>query len=164
MKRNRRIQPRETMKIPILYTREYENIYHQARTCDISVGGLSFEADQKFLNGDCFLIKPMAGVPGFEPAHRETPWAAQVQWCSKNRENDGYKVGIRRMETTDLPKEKKQVLPELQCELCGTRTIADAVDIQYGSTLCPDCFTECYQCAGEKLKDTISRFMSGNVI
>lgn len=164
MKKNRRIQHREHVKIPIIYTRQDDNIYHEALTCDISSGGLCFNANQQFKSGDCCIIKSMDRMPQLDPGPLGTAYAGQVKWCTENGTDSGYKVGIKHIAPFIPSKSTINSCHQLQCELCGSLQLEGAVDIHCGIILCPDCFADCYHRAGETLKGTIGRFMAGNVI
>lgn len=171
MERNRRTQTRNNIAVPVFYTREYDNVFHEGLTHDISPGGMSFASGQKFSNGDCFLIKSPASIPGPETAPQGAAVSpgdvctAQVKWCSKERMDSGYRVGVGlNPEGNSVDSKKRTIAPyHLHCELCGTFPAGDVIKTVDDVSLCPDCFSN-FHPLGESLKEKMIRFMIGNVI
>jgi len=162
MERDRRFQPRENINIPILYGKDRDDSYHQARMDNISLDGMSFESNQMLSQGEYFFIKIKDAPPDYKLLKPYEACAAQVKWCKNTDVDSGYKVGVKRLVKAEVVREEETDTP--CCELCANTSIQEVVKTEEHLYLCRNCFTDMSGLAGKTLKANINRFMVGNVI
>jgi len=164
MESDRRFQIRENVNVPILYAKDHDESYHLAMIHNVSMNGMFFESNQRFLKGECFFIKINKSLPGFESVTPYDACAAKVKWCEKTDIDSNYKVGVKQVGKAKVVK-KKPVDPSIPCcELCGNTSMPEIVKTDEHVCLCLNCFTRVSQLSGKAFKDNINRFMVGNVI
>ena len=167
MGRDRRFQAREKTNIPILYSKDYDDSYHQAIMYDVSMDGMYFKSiksNQMFFQGEYFFIKINDSLLDFESIKTYDACAAQVKWCKKTDIDYSYKVGVKRVGKAKVVKKEDVDTSIHCCELCGNTYTQEFVKTDEHLYLCLNCFTCLSQLPGKALKANLTRFMVGNVI
>jgi len=164
---NKRCDPRNYYKAPIIYARENSSSYSDATMYNFSEGGMYFESDYAIRSGSYIYIRminfsPDVYVPGAYKAY-----VAQVRWCRKI--SDGgrplYGSGVKYTAKSYIPYRKNMRQCNHLCDLCGGKISPDQThktdDPLY---LCLDCFKYMGKLIDGKIRESIMKFTIGNVI
>ncbi|MDM8550988.1 PilZ domain-containing protein [Desulfobacterales bacterium HSG2] len=162
----RRVHLRSYYEAPIMYAKFNMKGYHEATMYNISEGGMYFESNYALPAGSPVYIKTINfSADDYMPgAYRA--YVAQVRWCRKNTNASGFGTGVQYMARGYIINGTRPHQPELvRCDLCGERTPSeDAHETDDSMHLCLNCFKHLGALIDGKIKKSIIRFVSGNVI
>ena len=157
---NRRIQARENYEAPIIYAKYNDGDFHEATMYNSSQDGMYFESACDLRQGLYVYIKLA------EPGHDiclPGAYVGQVRWCIKKNNASIYGIGVRFMARGHIINGKNAERSDCSCDLCGEITPEEILMTDDALSLCHDCFKRLGGLIEGNIKNSILRFMAGNV-
>jgi hypothetical protein len=163
----KRIFPRHKYETPIHYTQLTRNDIHESRIYNFCRGGIYFQPESSIApESDVGIIMDNYSPGTFGPeAYRF--YLVTVKWC---REISGMDYKCYGVGAVIMSKRHEVVLGKLQenqyvCDLCGRLMFSSDLHKEKDSLfLCSGCHAHFKSIPEGHLKESIKRFMIGNVI
>ncbi len=157
---NRRLWPRNYFEAPIVYALYNEEKNHEAMMYNFSTGGMYFESAHALPQYAPVYIR----ILNFE--HDESRvYTGQIRWCKIKPETSFYGTGVKYMAAGNIIKKQENLHESgFSCELCGGNSLREIHSTEDLLFLCLDCFKHLGWLTKGKIKESIIRFMTGNVI
>ncbi len=159
----RRAYPREYYEAPVMYAK-----YNMKACCDATMyycreGGMYFESCDVFQPGAFIYIKMINFSPDvYVPGDYKT-YMAKVIWCKKLNGANTYGTGVRHTIKGYLLKGENIRRSGSSCELCGENLLEEVHKTEDTLYLCLDCFRHLGRLDNGKIKESILKFLIGNV-
>jgi len=163
----KRSSHRNHYESPIRYANINTDLYSDARMYNYSKDGMYFEPSRPLVPESEIYIVMVNYSPGTNGPEAYKSYIARIRWCRELQKKDALRYGVgvqfldRSHEIYGLDIEDTQY----SCDLCGQLTPSNKIhkteDYIY---LCPDCLKYLNVVPGGKIKDSIERFLIGNVI
>ena len=167
MHESRRSFSRQNYEIPIHYTELKQDHFHESRIYNFSKTGICFKPVGSIEPESRVGIVVDNYSPGTFGPEAYRFYLVRIKWCRELCDNEDrlYDAGAEIMS-----KSHEVVLGELEatchlCDLCGRLIpLTDLHKDEDSVMLCPDCHAHFKSFPDGHLKDSIRRFMTGNVI
>jgi hypothetical protein len=159
--------PRTHYEAPIQYGRTNADGFLDARMFNFSKGGLYFEPSQPLSpNSDIYIVMRNYS-PGTYGPEAYKSYIARIKWCDQIVKTEGriYGAGVQFLERSHELLGSETQAVRIACDLCGTlipsSEVCQTEDTVY---LCSSCYKHLTSIPEGKLRETIHRFLLGNVI
>ncbi len=158
----KRASPRNNYEAPILHANFNTEDYYSAKMYNCSMTGMYFESGNCPQPNSNICIKMVNYLPDTDGPEAYRFYRAKVRWCKEIGEGKIFRYGIG---VQYIVKSHDVCGPTYTCSLCGENIpygkIHEIDDFVY---LCSDCFKHYENLPEEKIKESIERFMIGNVL
>lgn len=159
--------PRVQHEAPITYLNVNQNHIFLTRMYSFSEGGLYFESFQSLVPDLHIYIIMTNYAPGSNGPEAYQSYLAKIRWCHKLPQIDTprYGVGVEFLEKSHTRFGFRENESGHCCDLCDTDTTSELVcRIDDYICLCPPCFDYLEMISTGSVKESIMRFINGNVI
>ncbi|MCP4112285.1 MAG: PilZ domain-containing protein [Desulfobacteraceae bacterium] len=153
---SKRFWQRDYFEAPIEYALHYEEKYHEATMYNFSTGGMYFESASTLPQYAPVYIKILNSE--HDPDAFRV-YMGQVRWCKKRQGASFYGTGVKYIAIGHIAKKQ-----DFSCELCDRNSLRELHSTEDLLFLCLDCFKHLGWLPKGKIKESIMRFMIGNVI
>lgn len=164
---NKRAFPRHQYKIPIKYAVSDHNHFLRSRVCNFSNSGICFYTMELVLPGSRAGILIDNYYPGTFGPEAYRYYYVNVKWSKKGSDGDigFYSAGAEIISKNhEMAGEQYQNIRQL-CDLCGRLCFfEDLYQEKQSILLCKECFAHYQSIPDGILKESVIRFMTGNVI
>ena len=164
MSLNRRRHDRENCKTIITYSEYRKTDYYEATMCDKSAGGVSFESNTDIQSGLPVCIIMPSTVVGAEAIDAYEAYVARVKWCQQNGRKHHYKMGAQFMFQGYMHNAGEADKACGTCALCENKLSGEVYQIDDSMNLCQSCFKYLGGVLEDRGRESVLRFISGNVI
>ena len=163
----KRAYPRNNYEAPIMYARIGTDDYSDSRMYNFSRNGLYFEPKQPLVPESDIVVVMVNYAPGTFGPEAYRSYAAKIRWCREipQRKADLYGVGV------ELFARSNEILnPEIRetvhtCDLCGELCPSENIRLTEDHfLLCDNCDKHMGAMPNGMIKDSINRFLAGNVL
>jgi len=162
---NRRIYTRHYYEAPMIYAGSEKNSYSNGTMYNISAGGMYFETDYMLDQDSHIYIKMINFSPDTYTPGAYKAYMAKVVWCRKTGKKPIYGAGVRYVASGHIPHGRDIHGLTHSCDLCGHKTSpAEIHETDDSLHLCPDCFRHLGRVIDGKIRDSVLKFISGNVL
>lgn len=162
-----RTHPRNHCLAPIKYSSDISGGYEDARIYNYSKDGFGIEPSQRTDPGLQIYILTSNYSPGTSGPEAFKRYLARIQWCRENvdRSDFPFRAGVQILSMSHDLIESTDRLAKSNCDLCGRPTETCKIVRTEGSAdLCPKCHDHFMKIPNGLLKQSIERFIIGNVI
>lgn len=163
----RREFPRAQYDAPIRYS--FVNTEESFNSCmsNYSEGGLCYESNQLVAPKSDVLILMDNYAPGRSGPEGYRSYGAKVRWIKKisQGESNRYATGVQFLVRSHDTLTCAQIDRSAVCDLCGIHVLPSSIETT--STyiqLCAKCSKHYHNLPSGKVKESIERFLIGNVI
>ena len=163
----RRAFRRNHYEAPIKYLNGDPNYYYKCRMFNFSEGGLYFEPMHSFSPESQVTIVMANHSPGTYGPEAYRSYLARIRWCRELSHDDTsrFAVGVEFQEKSHGLSGVDADDHDYPCDLCGGLTSAASICRLDGSAcLCPQCFKHWNGIPEGIIKNSIHRFLDGNVL
>ena len=164
MSLNRRRHDREGCKTPITYSEYCQTDHYEATMYDKSVGGVSFESDIEIQSGLPVCILMPTSANGAEAPGNYEAYVARVKWCQQNGRKNHYKMGAQLLFQGYMHSAGETDKACASCELCENKLFGEVYLTDEPLNLCLGCFKYLGGVLEGCTRDSVIRFIVGNVI
>ena len=165
--RTQRAFYRNKSDTPARYESVEAGLYYDSRIVNYSNGGLCLEVQQQLPYEALVNIDVLEHTPGAFGPEGYRAFLGEVRWCREIRSN-GSKIYDMGVHVISKKRETAGMLDKpgsYSCQLCGDSVLARHVtEILEWVYLCPYCCRHFNALPQGRLKDSVERFMIGNVI
>lgn len=162
-----RAYPRTLYQVPIQYAASNSNQFHSARMINYSAGGICYETDQQMeLDTEITVVMDnyspdQAGPQGYRSYLTRIRWIQQLSEQLSSHFATGSQIIARSHEVlTGVVGE-----PRYNCDLCGALMQISRLQCTHGNAhLCEPCHKHFKSIPSGKLRDSVERFLVGNVV
>ena len=165
--RTQRAFQRNKTDTPARYESVEAGKYYDSRIVNYSNDGLCLEGQQQLPYEALVNIDVLKHTPGAFGPEGYRAFLGEVRWCREVRAN-GSKIYDMGVQVISKKREADGMLEKpgsYSCQLCGDSVLARHVtEILEWVYLCPYCCRHFHALPQGRLKDSIERFMIGNVI
>jgi hypothetical protein len=162
-----RAYQRLASRAPFQYAPLNSEQFHPTRAHDFSAGGVCFETHEPLEPGTDICMVMEAYHPGFAGLEAYRSYVASVRWTqllSKNG-SECYLVGGRFIARSHEVITTETQLPCQLCDLCGTLLPLNKLEsTRGGAHLCCHCRKHFDKLPSGKIRQSIERYLIGNVI
>jgi hypothetical protein len=163
----RRVYPRGHYEAPILYARVGSDSYYDSRMYNFSEGGMYFEPERPLAPESDLSIIMVNYDPGTFGPEAYKSYIAKTRWCTEVTRAERHRFGVgakflsksHEIPVADLC--KMRVHCDLCGKLCGSGEIKQTEDY---FNLCRHCLKHMNAMPDGSIKESIHRFLSGNVV
>ena len=163
MEHERRYIIRANINSPIFVSKDHEPSYHDAMIYNVSREGMCLGAGRNFDRGEHFFIRLHESVPGFESMSPYEACVAEVKWCSR-KDSESYRMGVRQIGKATVVNKKDIDISVLSCDACGNSRVYKVIKTDDYIHLCLNCYAWMARMNGNAMKDTLTRYILGNVV
>ncbi len=163
----RRIYPREHYEAPIVYAQVGCDSYYDSRMYNFSEGGMYFEPERPLAPESDLSIIMVNYAPGTFGPEAYKSYIARIRWCREVTGTKRHRFGVgveflaKSHEIPIADAYKIQIYCDLCGKLCGSGEIIQTVDY---FNLCRQCLKHMNAMPDGIIKESIHRFLSGNVL
>lgn len=162
-----RTHPRNDYLAPIKYSSDISGGYEDARIYNYSKDGFGIEPRQRTDPGRQIHILTSNYSPGTDGPEAFKRYLARIQWCRENEDQGDFpfRAGVQILSMSNDLIESNDCLVKNNCDLCGKPTESGIIMHTEGlADLCPNCYDHFMQIPNGMLKQSLERFIIGNVI
>lgn len=165
---SKRAYPRSYYEAPIRYARiDSDGIFQDSRMYNYSRGGIYFEPDRPLVPESKIAVVMMNYSPGAFGPESWQSYTAKVRWCKEIPKIDMrlFGVGIEFLTKSRDIYEAELRETQVACDLCGEYEKPDAItQTEEFFNLCGHCLKHMNSMPPGTIKESIYRFLSGNVV
>ena len=163
----RRSSRRHYYNAPIKYAQIGTNDYADSRMYNYSMKGLYFEHGLPLQTGMDVGIVMLNYTPGSYGPEAYKFYIARIRWCTEvgNGASLIFGTGVEFLSKSHEIHEYGKRPVRYTCDLCGK--LINSVNLHQSKeyvNLCPDCFKHLNSIPNSALRETVERFLMGNVI
>jgi hypothetical protein len=162
-----RAYQRLASKAPFQYAPLDSSQFQPTRACDFSAGGVCFESHEALKPGTDICIVMEAYQPEIDGLEAFRSYVASIRWThllSKNG-SERYLVGSRFVARSHEVITNENQLPRQLCDLCGSRLPLNKLETTPGGAhLCRYCQKHYNKLPNGKIRQSIERYLIGNVV
>jgi hypothetical protein len=158
---------RNEVEAPLQFKIPEKEALAVTRLYNVCVGGVYFESHLPMMRDhETTIVIPdlLAGAPAPEAL---AGYRVRIRWCNELRKQRAiqYGIGAQFLEKTEELAEAVAIERHLGCELCG-RTLKGGSICRINGTvcLCLPCYKHLEKIPGGSVRESILRFIDGNVI
>ncbi len=167
MNKYKRVFPRHKQEIPIHYTNMIREDFYESRIYNFSKGGIYFKPACSITPDSNVGILMDHYSPGTFGPEAYRFYLVRIKWCEPIPESDNgcYEAGAE-----IVAKSHEVILGDFQenlfhCDLCGRLMLMEDLHQEEKSVhLCSECHSHFKQIPDGHIKESIRRFIIGNVI
>ncbi len=164
MSSNRRRHDRKDCKIPIIYSEYYKTDYHEATMYDKSAGGVNFESDTKIQSGLPVCIIMPARMHGADVPGTHEAYIVRVKWYQQGVLGHRYKIGAKFLFQGYVRNTGENNKDCGSCILCKNKLFKEVYQTDESLNLCQSCFKYLGGVLEDRSRESVLRFISGNLI
>lgn len=163
----RRAYPRNNYEAPIMYARIGTDQYMDSRIYNYSRNGMYFEPKQPLSPESDVVIVMVNYTPGTFGPESYRSYAAKIRWCREIPKPRESRFGVG---AELYARSHEIIVPDVQetmhtCDLCGELCPSeDICQTEDWFMLCGNCDKHMTAMPGGMIKDSIHRFLTGNVL
>lgn len=161
---NRRRHERECCQTPIAFSEYGQTDYFEATMYDKSKNGVSFASDTEIQSGLPVCIVLPSREDATEQLHTSEAYVARVKWQRKEVSDNHYKMGAQLMYQGYMRTTEETIKIYNTCELCGKKLNGEVYLTDEPLNLCLGCFKYLGGVLEANTRDSVIRFMLGNVV
>ena len=159
--------PRKYRKAPILFNDLGSDDYLRSQMYNFSKGGMYFKSSVVLKPDLRIRIVMINYTPGSYGPEAYKGYMAKIRWCRESfdsTDEEKFGVGVQFLAKSHTEFEKNANTANFLCDLCGDRTTIEFMhrtnELDY---LCDDCHKHLKSFPEGRIKESIKRFMAGNV-
>jgi hypothetical protein len=163
----KRAYSRDTYEAPIMYANYDTENYYSAKVYNNSQGGMYFESDSPIKPEADICVKMVNYSPDTSGPEAYKAYRAIVRWCKKIDKEDSsrYGIGIQYLAKSHTVYGGSVHGSTHSCDLCGEKEPSEKIyETDDFICLCITCYKHLESLPEGKTKESIKRFLSGNVI
>jgi hypothetical protein len=163
----RRLYPRGHYEAPILYASVGSDSYYDSTIYNFSKGGIYFEPERPLAPESDLSIIMVNYAPGTFGPEAYKSYIARTRWCREVTATERHRFGVgaeflaKSHEILVADLYKIRIHCDLCGKLCGSGEITQTVDFFH---LCRHCLKHMNAMPDGIIKESIHRFLSGNVV
>jgi hypothetical protein len=164
---SRRVHPRNFCETEVRYAPADENDFKESRAYNFSRGGMYLETPNWFPTNSNLRIVMKAYDPGTAGPEAYRSYVANVRWHRKLQRNDApvYGIGVQFLEQHHAALEEPVQVEWVACDVCNNFVKRDESRLTEDRVrICQSCCSELGCLPDGKLRDTIERYLSGNIL
>ncbi len=164
---HQRTYPRNNYEAPIMYARIGADDYSDSRMYNFSRNGLYFEPNRPLAPESDILVVMVNYAPGTFGPEAYRSYSAKIKWCREipKIKKDRFGVGVELLARSHeiLAPEVREILHT--CDLCGELNPSESIrQTEDDCMLCDNCDKHMSVMPNGMIKDSIHRFLTGNVV
>lgn len=163
----KRAYARCVCEVPIIYKEYDTGKYHHAKIYNSSTGGMYFESDHSVQPESDIYIKMINYAPDTSGPEVFKAYRARVKWCNKRSKTGTYcyGIGIQYLDKSHTVYGGNVHGSSCSCDLCGEKVPSEGIlENEDLVCLCMDCFNYLEGFPEGWIKESIKKFLIGNVI
>lgn len=164
---SKRLFPRQTCRLPIQYRTAENRDYREALLFNCSRTGMYFEPRAMVMPGESIHIIMSNYSPSTEGPESFQYYQAETAWCRSipDDANPRYGLGARLLKRSCRSDGVNAEIICHTCDMCGVSfPCQDLRKTEEFLYLCPSCKCSLGAMPEEKSKQSVLRFLTGNVI
>jgi hypothetical protein len=163
----KRAYSRDAYEAPIMYANyDTENYYH-AKMYNSGPGGMYFETERAIQPGSEICIKMINYPSDISGPESFKAYRARVEWCKEARKKgiSCYGIGVKYLAKSHSVYGGNVHGLSCSCDLCGETVPCEEIfENEDLVCLCINCFNYLKNLPSDKTKESIKKFLIGNVI
>ena len=163
----KRAFPRKYHNTPILFNDFGSDDYMRSKMYNFSKGGMYFRSNTILRPDLNIRIVMINYTPGSYGPEAYKGYMAKIRWCRESPDStdeEKFGIGVQFLEKSHTEFGKEASIASYMCDLCGNITTLECIhrtdELDY---LCGDCHKHLKSFPEGRIKESIKRFMAGNV-
>ncbi len=162
-----RVYKRTAVDVPFQYRISKSSPFRISRLINVSEGGLCFETERPIASNTTIEVLTSKRPDKTHKGDPHLSCRARIRWCRKLERHHRQRYGIG-VEFYKAP----LLLPDLpppgrihRCDFCDEKAAADIICSTHGVLcLCPPCDGHLEAVPAGRVKESLVRFLAGNVV